>query len=89
MFKYHLRWINWCGAIVIGNLADGANPSAFPTASNDPISRAGGETTQLSLIYGGFDVGEDTAVGSPTGNFVWNGVIQLVPEPSSSLLMAF
>jgi hypothetical protein len=71
-------------ATITGDLDN--NPNANGNAS-DNITGSG---QNLSLWYGGFDVGTDTNVGSPSGSLNWNGEIKLVsavPEPSSAFAL--
>lgn len=70
-------------ATITGDLSN--NPGAVEDAS-DQISAFG---PNLTLWYGGFDVGTDTNVGSPSASFNFSGEVQLaaIPEPGSLTLI--
>lgn len=69
-------------ATITGDL--GNNPGTSGNAS-DNIGVSGAGLNRLTLWYGGFDVGTDTNVGSPSASFNFSGNVTLtaVPEPTS------
>ena len=70
-------------ATVIGDLS--MMPDAASGTSDD-IGISGAGISEFTLFYGGFDVGTDTNVGSPSANINSAGTTILtvaVPEPSS------